>query len=114
MTDRGGPTPHPVMPEAGDVVVYATTWCPYCAMLLVGLRSAGIPALVIDIDRDQLAAAFVEGVNGGNRTVPTVVFANGTILTNPPPEVVAHRASAEADRPASPRPPSPDPSSTSN
>ncbi|HVF20543.1 MAG TPA: NrdH-redoxin, partial [Mycobacteriales bacterium] len=29
--------------------------------------------------------AFVMGVNGGNRTVPTVLFPDGTALTNPTP-----------------------------
>ena len=37
----------------------------------------------IDIEHDPEAAAFVESVNGGNQTVPTVVFADGTAMTNP-------------------------------
>ena len=37
----------------------------------------------VDIEADPEAAAFVEGVNGGNQTVPTLVFADGTTMTNP-------------------------------
>ncbi len=31
----------------------------------------------------QVAAALVEQANGGNRTVPTLIFPDGTALTNP-------------------------------
>jgi mycoredoxin len=37
----------------------------------------------VDIERDPLAAEFVMTVNGGNQTVPTVRFADGSALTNP-------------------------------
>lgn len=43
----------------------------------------GITFEEIDIEADPQAAAFVESVNGGNQTVPTVVFPDGTALTNP-------------------------------
>jgi mycoredoxin len=38
---------------------------------------------VVDIERDEVAADFVMSVNGGNQTVPTVRFADGSALTNP-------------------------------
>ena len=37
----------------------------------------------INIEADPLAAALVERVNGGNQTVPTIVFEDGTAMTNP-------------------------------
>jgi mycoredoxin len=43
----------------------------------------GISYQVIDIERDPAAAKFVESVNGGNQTVPTLRFDDGTALTNP-------------------------------
>lgn len=43
----------------------------------------GITFEEIDIEADPEAAAFVESVNGGNQTVPTVVFDDGTAMTNP-------------------------------
>ena len=33
--------------------------------------------------QDPESAAFVEKANGGNQTVPTVLFADGSTLTNP-------------------------------
>jgi mycoredoxin len=47
------------------------------------LDRAGISIAEVDIERHPGAAAVVERVNGGNRTVPTVVFPDGTALTNP-------------------------------
>jgi mycoredoxin len=66
-----------------DVTMYSTTWCGYCRRLKLQMDQAGIAYRVVDIERDPDAAAFVEGVNGGNRTVPTVRFPDDSALTNP-------------------------------
>ena len=47
------------------------------------LKSSGIPYDAVDIEQDPAAAEFVSSVNDGNRTVPTVKFADGSTLTNP-------------------------------
>lgn len=47
------------------------------------LKASGISYDEINIEEDPDAAAFVEGANGGNQTVPTVRFADGATLTNP-------------------------------
>jgi mycoredoxin len=66
-----------------EVTMYSTTWCGYCRRLKLQLDEAGIAYNEVDIERDPEAAAYVESVNGGNQTVPTVRFADGTALTNP-------------------------------
>lgn len=81
--------PTPDVPEAGSVLVFATTWCPYCRRLLADLAASGVPHKVLDIESDASAASFVESVNNGNHTVPTVLFPDGSTRTNPPAEVVA-------------------------
>ena len=63
--------------------MYTTVWCGYCQRLKAQLGREGIAFEEIDIENDPEAAAFVESVNGGNQTVPTVVFADGTAMTNP-------------------------------
>jgi mycoredoxin len=65
------------------LTVYSTTWCGYCVRLKKMLDREGIRYAEVNIEEDEAAAEFVENVNGGNRTVPTVVFADGTALTNP-------------------------------
>lgn len=71
--------------------IFLTTWCPYCARLVAGLDRAGIAYRSVDVDRDDEAAEFVKSVNGGNRVVPTVQFADGSTLTNPDVAEVAER-----------------------
>ena len=74
-------------------VVYSTSWCPFSQRLIHDLDRAGIAYYEIDVDRDEAAAEVVRSLNGGNRTVPTVVFPDGSSLTNPPvDEVVARLA----------------------
>ncbi|WP_116114244.1 mycoredoxin [Austwickia chelonae] len=80
------------LPTPGAVTVYATGWCPFCTRLRRNLDDLGVDYDLIDIDTDTQAAAFVEHVNGGNRTVPTVLFADGGTLTNPIAEAVQARA----------------------
>ncbi|MGH3656882.1 MAG: mycoredoxin [Micromonosporaceae bacterium] len=63
--------------------MYSTTWCGYCRRLKSQLEREGIDFTVVDIETDPSAAEYVRGVNGGNQTVPTVRFADGTALTNP-------------------------------
>ena len=65
------------------LTIYSTTWCGYCSRLKTALKAQGIAYDEVDIDKDPAAADFVSSVNGGNRTVPTVKFADGSTLTNP-------------------------------
>jgi mycoredoxin len=65
------------------VTMYSTTWCGYCKRLKRLLDREGIAYDEVNIEEDESAAEFVMGVNGGNRTVPTVLFPNGAALTNP-------------------------------
>jgi mycoredoxin len=74
-----------------DLTMYSTTWCGYCRRLKLQMDQAGIAYSEVDIERDPDAARFVESVNGGNQTVPTVVFADGTAMTNPPFATVAEK-----------------------
>ena len=69
--------------SAENPTMYSTVWCGYCQRLKAQLGREGITFNGIDIENDPAAAAFVESVNGGNQTVPTVVFADGTAMTNP-------------------------------
>lgn len=63
--------------------MYTTTWCGFCARLKAQLDREGIAFDEVDIERDESAAELVMKVNNGNQTVPTVVFPDGTALTNP-------------------------------
>lgn len=70
-------------PATGTVTMYSTTWCGYCVRLKSQMDAAGIVYTEVDIEQVPEAVAVVEQVNGGDRTVPTVVFPDGTAATNP-------------------------------
>jgi mycoredoxin len=63
--------------------MYSTPWCGYCHRLKGQLKREGIDFEEVDIEQVPDAAFIVEQANGGNQTVPTLVFADGTALTNP-------------------------------
>jgi mycoredoxin len=71
--------------------MYCTQWCAFCRRLKGQLAREGIEVAEIDIEHDEAAAAFVISVNGGNMTVPTVVFPDGTAMTNPSAAQVKER-----------------------
>jgi mycoredoxin len=72
----------PIEPP-GAVTVYSTVWCGYCRRLKSQLDREGIAYREVDIDHDPAAATLVMAVNEGRQTVPTVVFPDGSALTNP-------------------------------
>ncbi len=63
--------------------MYSTPWCGYCHRLKGQLKREGIEFDEVDIEQQPDAALIVEQANNGNQTVPTLVFADGTALTNP-------------------------------
>ncbi len=68
---------------ADQLTIYSTPWCGYCHRLKGQLDREGISYTEVDIEKQPDAAQIVERVNAGNQTVPTLVFADGSALTNP-------------------------------
>jgi len=68
---------------SASFTMYSTAWCGYCHRLKRQLKQEGIAFTEVDIESDPNAASVVEQVNRGNQTVPTLVFSDGTALTNP-------------------------------
>jgi len=68
---------------SGQLIMYTTSWCGYCRNLKKQLAREGIEISEVNIEHDQAAADYVMSVNGGNQTVPTLLFPDGTALVNP-------------------------------
>jgi mycoredoxin len=77
-----------------QMTVYSTTWCGYCMRLKRQLDREGVAYEAVDIEEDAAAAERVMSVNGGNQTVPTVIFADGIALTNPSLKQVTDKLAA--------------------
>lgn len=71
------------LPAPGSVTMFSTPWCGYCRRLKTALDREGIGYTEVDIEQQPDAATYVMTVNGGNQTVPTVLFHDGSALTNP-------------------------------
>ncbi len=72
-------------------VMYSTSWCGYCKRLKSQLADLGITYEEINIEEVPGTAEIVEAVNSGNRTVPTLVFSDGSAMTNPSAKQVADK-----------------------
>ena len=76
--------------------MYTTPWCGYCHRLKSQLDREGIAYEIVDIEQSPEAASIVESANGGNQTVPTLVYADGTAQTNPSVAQVKEKLAALA------------------
>lgn len=81
---------------SSTLTIYSTPWCGYCHRLMKQLDGENVDYISIDIERDPVAAEYVRQVNGGNQTVPTVVFPDGSAATNPSVKDVLTRLKASA------------------
>ncbi len=67
----------------GKIVMYGTTWCYESRRARTVFDQNHIAYVWIDIDLDMEGRKYVESVNRGFRSVPTIVFPDGTILVEP-------------------------------
>lgn len=79
------------VPEPGSITMFTTTWCGYCKRLKKMLATTDIAVTEVDIEEVEGTAELVERLNGGNRTVPTVIFPDGSAATNPSLQEVKER-----------------------
>jgi len=66
-----------------EIVCYGTAWCGHTRRSRAVLDACGAAYRWVDIDRDAAGRAFVEQVNRGMRSVPTICFPDGAILVEP-------------------------------
>lgn len=72
------------MPESeAKIIMYGTNWCSDSRRARTLMDQNHIEYTFIDIDKDMDGRKFVEQVNNGYRSVPTIVFPDGSILVEP-------------------------------
>ena len=71
------------VPESGSITMFTTNWCGYCSRLKSQLDKAGVGYTEVNVEEVDGTSEFVMSLNGGNRTVPTVLFPDGSSATNP-------------------------------
>ncbi len=66
-----------------QIQIYGTKWCPDCLRAKQIFKKHKINYDWHDIEQEEEACAYVEKVNGGLKSVPTIVFADGSVLVEP-------------------------------
>lgn len=63
--------------------MYSADWCGDCRRSKRLLDSLNVNYQLIDVEADRTAADKVIEINGGNRSIPVIMFADGSHLTEP-------------------------------
>jgi mycoredoxin len=66
-----------------EIIFYGVSWCGDCRRARQVLSEKNISFMDVDIDSDPQAAEFVQSLNRGYRSVPTIIFPDGSHLTEP-------------------------------
>jgi glutaredoxin-like protein len=69
--------------SGAEIKVYGTTWCPDCVRAKKVLDRHSVAYSWIDISDNAEARACIEKINHGSRSVPTIVFPDGSVLVEP-------------------------------
>ena len=83
-----------------EITVYGAHWCPDCRRTKNFFGEHRVAYDGVDIDQDEEGLRYVEELQGGGRTIPTVVFGDGSALFEPSNEELAAKLglSLEAER----------------
>lgn len=73
------------------ILLYGATWCPDCKRSKAFLSEQRIPFTFIDLEKQPEAAQIVQDLNDGKQIIPTIVFADGSILVEPSNEELAEK-----------------------
>jgi glutaredoxin-like protein len=66
-----------------EIVVYGTPWCGDTRRSRRFLERYSVPYTWVNVDKDTEGRRYVEEVNRGFRSVPTIVFSDGSVLVEP-------------------------------
>jgi len=73
-----------------EITVYGTDWCSDTRRARRLLDERQVPYCWVNIDQDREGEKVVLSANRGNRSVPTIVFVDGSMLVEPSnPELMA-------------------------
>lgn len=66
-----------------QIVVYGADWCIDCRRAKRFLTQNQIPFEWINIDQDKAGEQLVLKINKGMRSIPTILFGDGSVLVEP-------------------------------
>lgn len=66
-----------------QIVMYSTEYCSDCRSAKAFFEANKINFLKVGLEGNEEATEFVLQINNGNRSVPTIIFPDGTVLVEP-------------------------------
>ena len=63
-----------------NIIMYSTNWCGDCVRSEALLKSLDISFDVVDVDKDEVANAYIQELQNGARRIPTIVFPDDTFF----------------------------------
>jgi len=72
--------------KPAQIVMYSVEWCPDCRRAKFFFKRKKIDVLEVDVNADKNAEAFVKELNNGNRSVPTIILPDGSMMVEPSTE----------------------------
>ena len=66
-----------------EITMYSADWCGDCRRSKRLMDELNVSYTIIDVENDKAAAAKVQEINGGAQSIPVIVFADGSHLTEP-------------------------------
>lgn len=63
--------------------MYSADWCGDCRRSKRLMDSLNVDYTIVDVEADPSASDKVIEINGGQRSIPVIVFPDGTHLTEP-------------------------------
>ncbi len=76
-----------------QIVMYSVEWCPDCRRAKFFFKRKKIDVLEVDVNADKNAEAFVKELNKGNRSVPTIILPDGSMMVEPSTEELEEKFS---------------------
>ncbi len=83
------------MSEPSEITLYGNTWCGGSRRVRLLFDQHKIPYRWVDIDKDEKAAQYVESLTHGYRSVPTIVWPDGSFLVEPASDELAKKLGIE-------------------
>ena len=77
--------------DDSNIIIYGVNWCWDSRRARRFFDKNKVPYTFINIDKDKKGEQFVLNANDGLRSVPTIIFNDGSILVEPSTSELQHK-----------------------
>ena len=81
--------------DANKIIMYSASWCSDCYRAKWFFDNYGVAYAEVNIEQDPAGIQTVLKLNGGKRSVPTILFPDGSVLVEPTTRELAHKVGVQ-------------------